>query len=243
MSRTEPLGRSRSRTAHNSRATATGSRSAPPPCRARKRATSGKSRGGVVADLLLHRGRDHAGRHAQDPAPRAAARLLGAHRARPVIDGSLAGAVSRPAFIDRLRGTRADEEQVGRGVRRAQRAQQGVAEHLRRGGVEQHVALVVGGAAFARETDRRERAGGVYEHDAVAREVAQRRLEHGRHALPLRRVCEIHGDVLAPRRAAPREVENACIGEGQRVDHRAADPARTAGDEHQRAGHARRSGS
>jgi len=37
--------------------------------------------------------------------------------------------------------------------------------------------------------------------------------------------------------------EDPCTREGQRVDHRAADPARTAGDEHQRAAHARPSGS
>ena len=206
---------SRSRSAHNSRATAAGSRSTPSSCSARKRATSGKSSGARLADLGLHRRRDHAGRHAQDPAARAAARLLGAHRARPVIDGGLAGAVARPAFVDRLRRARSDEEQVGRGPACAQRAQEGVAEHLRRGGVEQHVALVVGGVALAGETDRRERAGRVHEDDAVAREVAQRGLEHRRDALPLRGIGEIHGDVLAARRGAPREVDTRASGKGR----------------------------
>ena len=54
-----------------------------------------------VADLLLHRRRDHAGRDAEDAATRAAAFLLGADDARPLVDGGLARAVAdQPSYTD-----------------------------------------------------------------------------------------------------------------------------------------------
>ena len=97
--------------------------------------------------------------------------------------------------------------------------------------------------AFASESNRRERAGSVDEDDAVAREAAQRGREAVSDAWPRRGIGEIHRHVFGTGRRAAREVHDARSREGQGADHRAADPARSAGDEDQSAAHVRDSGS
>ena len=80
------------------------------------------------------------------------------------------------------------------------RAQERVAEHLRRRRVQQHLARIARGVDLAREADRLERAGAVDEHRALAREAAQLGREQLGDTRPRRGIREVGREVLDARR-------------------------------------------
>ena len=76
-----------------------------------------------------------------------------------------------------VRSARGDQHEPAVGARRVRRAQEGVAQDLRAGGAQQHGAPVGRGIHLAGEADRFQRARGVHEHHAFAREAPDLALE------------------------------------------------------------------